>query len=476
MPWCPVLFVLSMIILIVGTSTEKNSDSSMTAVDQINGSQITATNLGRFPYQDGEVILFQNQLKLDNFFFTPFPQVEPNLTECSDNEFSGRTELILFVSLYTTDLLESVERHIKSQNDTCPTENCHVSLLPIQSIRLLQKGLQTPESKTKYTLNSEWQNKTALLQMVQFIIYTSNMSTCESLQNAITSRCRLSDFEVQYSAPGQQTEVRTVELTSGYVANTSMYKQIKSQLHSKKQEIVALTEDDYKTLLNETMDQITMNLRAEEGFESIQDSTKIDQLLESELRYMQVPLTQVNDQVWQLLYWTPDLTRPDRLSKVLNKIMKQDGTDFDKFRYDYSQADEGMKKALKRHDRQKLENFAKYVAAQAEVATDTSGDKNHVGHQSSASFLGAPSGSQKLHTDVDVHNQNTDEEETLSDDLIHYKMDMDRFNGTNNEKKNNGIPIVLERKDAEKLVRYFSQHVEIHDNIIQTEIDGELYL
>ena len=453
MKWYPVLFLLGAMILIVGTSTEENADPSMGAVDETHVSQITATNLGRFPYQDGEVILFQNQLKTAHFFFTPFPQVEPNLTECTVNEFSGRTELTLVVSLYTTNLFESVKHHINSQNDTCQTENCEVSLLPIQSIRLIQKGLQTPESKTKYTLNSEWQSKTSLLQTVQFIIYTSNISMCESLQNAITSRCRLSDFEVQYSALGHQTEVRTVVVTTGHVANTSMSKQMKSQLHSKKQETIGLTENDYKTLVTETKDQITMNFRTEKGFESIKDSTEIDQLLESELRYMQVPLTEITDPVWQVLYWTPDRTRPDRLSKVLNKLMKQDGMDPDKFRYDYSQADEAMKKNLKLHERQKLDNFTKHLAAQAQEATNTGG-----------SFLGTPSGSQEIDAEDDVHKQYMDEEENLNDDLIHYKID--RLDGMNNGKRN-GTAIFLERKGAEKLVRYFSEHVEIQDAVVQ---------
>jgi hypothetical protein len=207
MKWYSVLFFLGTTILIVGASTEENSAPSMTAVDQIRSlnskiheAQIAVTNLGRFPYQDYEVILYQNPLKLTDFFFTPFPQVEPNLTECSDNKFSGRTELTLFVSLYTTDLLQSVERHIKNRHAICQTESCEISLLPIQSIRLIQKRLQTTESKTKYTSNSEWQNNTPLQKTVQFTIYTSNMSTCESLQNAIASRCRLSEFEVQYKA------------------------------------------------------------------------------------------------------------------------------------------------------------------------------------------------------------------------------------------------------------------------------------
>ena len=468
MNWYPVLFLLGTLKLIVGASTEETSAPPITAADKMHGSQIAVTNLGRFPYQDGEVNLFQNQLKLVDFFFTPFPQVEPNLTECGYNAFSGRTELILFVSLYTTDLLDSVKHHIRNQNGSYHTENYEVSLLPIQSIRLIHNALQTTESKMKYTLNSEWQSNIPILQTVQFIVYTSNISTCETLQNAITSRCRLSDFEVQYSAPVQQTEVRTVEVTTGYVANTSMSKQIQSQLYSEKQELFALTETDYQKLLSETMDQITMNLRTEEGFHSIHASVAIGQLLESELWHMQAQLTEAKDQVWQSLYWTSALTRPDRVSKVLNKLMKQDGMDSDKFRYDCSQADETMKRSLTPHDRQKFDNFAQYLAVQAEVVTNTSGAENHVGYQKSRSFFFTPSGSNGIDTADDVYDQNTEEEENVSDDLIHYKMDMGQFNGTNDE-ESNVVAIILERKYAEKLVRHFSEHVEIQYDIIKTK-------
>ena len=460
MKWYPLLFLFGLITLMVGDSTQENSELSITATDKKYASHIRATKLGRLRYQDGEVNLFRNQLKPADFFFTPFPQVEPNLTECSDNEFSGRTELVLFVSLYTTDLLESVKLHIKNQNDTCQTENCEISLLPIQSIRIIQRGLQTLESKRKYTLNSQWQSNTPPLQTVQFIIYTSNLFTCKSLQDAITSRCRLSDFKVQYSSIGQQTEVRTLEVNTRHIANTSMYKRIKSQLHSKNQEIVALIINDYKSLLSEVVDQVTMNLRAEEGFESIQELDQIGLLLDSQLQYMQVQLTKARDQLWESLYWRPELTRPDRLAQVLNKLMKQDVTDSDKFRYEYSQVVETMKKNLKLRDRQKFENFGKHLVTEAAYATNSSGDKTNIVYRRRGSFVGIASRSEKINADTNAHDQSTTEEGKLSDNLIRYDIDLDQFKGLTNEKKN-GIAIVLERKDAEKLVRYFSEHVGI---------------
>ncbi|CAF1356266.1 unnamed protein product [Rotaria sp. Silwood1] len=270
----------------------------------------------------------------------------------------------------------------------------------MHSIRLIHKGRQSPESQKKYTLAGEWHSNTQLRQAVEFIIYTSNMSVCQSLKNSITSRCSLSNFEVQYSLQGQQTAARTLEVTTEHVTKTSMFNKIKSQLPSNAQDTIALTGDDYKDLLSETMDQITMNLRVEEGFESIQDSIAIDRMLDRQLQDKHAKLTTANDHMWDSLYWTPELTRPDRLSKVLNKVIKQDATDSDKFRYDYSQADEAIKQNLKLDERQKLENFQKHLAAQSRNTTHTSDVDTHVGYESGGSFAGIASGNMKFNTDV----------------------------------------------------------------------------
>ncbi|CAF3804931.1 unnamed protein product [Rotaria sp. Silwood1] len=443
-----------------------DDNNKQSANSNIYIEQIAVSDVGRFQYQDGEVTLFQNQLKPSDFFFAPFPHVEPNLTDCNYNDLSGYTELTLAVSLYTTNLLESAERHIKSQNDTCHAKHCGVSLLPTHSIRLIQKGLRTRESKKEYILDSEWHSNAQFRQTIDFIIYTPNMSTCERLKNSITSRCRLSNFEVQYSLLGQQTVARTLEVTTEHVTKTSMYNEIKSQFPSDLQDIIALTDDDYKNLLTETMDQITMNLQVEEGYESIQNLVGINRLLDLQLQYKQVQLTKVNDQLWESLYWTPELTRPDQLSKVLNKVIKQDATDSNKFIYDYSQADEALKQNLKFHDRQKLDKLEKYLAKQSQNITHTTDVDTHVEVETDGSFFNINSESMNPDKDVDVDVQNTNNNNSWNDDLIYYKIDMNRFNGTNNERKN-GTTIIVQRKDVKKLLRYLSEHVELEDDIIK---------
>ncbi|CAF1263294.1 unnamed protein product [Rotaria sordida] len=167
-----------------------------------------------------------------------------------------------------------------------------------------------------------------------------------------------------------------------------MYNQIKSQFPSNHQEIIALTGNDYKELLSETMDQITINLQIEEGFESVQDPVAIDQILNRQLQYKQVRMTQVGDQFWESLYWTPELTRPDRLPNVLNKIIEQDATDSDKFRYNYSQRDEAFKQDLKLNERLKIDDFKRHVAATGKDTRRTTDIGAHGSYESGVNFAG----------------------------------------------------------------------------------------
>ncbi|CAF3084991.1 unnamed protein product [Rotaria sp. Silwood2] len=444
-----------------------SGNNTQNANNSIDIEQITTTNVGRFQYQDGEVILFQNQLKPSYFFFTPFPHIEPNLTDCNYNDLSGYTELTLMVSLYTTNLLESIKHHVKKQHDICHTKHCEVSLLPIRFIRLTQKGLRTSASKEKYTLDSEWHSNIQLRQTIDFIIYTSNRSICESLKNAIISYCRLSNFEIQYSLHGQQTVDRTLEVTTEHVTKTLMYNQIKSRFPSDHQDTIALTRDDYKNLLNETMEQITINLQVEEGCEGIQDPVEINRLLDCQLQYKQVQLTTINDRLWESLYWTPELTRPDRLSKFLNKVMKQDAMDSNKFRYDYSQANETLKENLELHDRQNLDKLEKHLTRQYQnIRRKTNVNMNYKANMRLKRLFGLIKEAEENEAGANVHKNQTNGENSLNDDLIRYKVDTGRFNGMNNRTEN-GTKIILERKDVEKLLRYLSKHVELKDNIIK---------
>jgi hypothetical protein len=36
----------------------------------------------------------------------------------------------------------------------------------------------------------------------------------------------------------------------------------------------------------------------------------------------------MDDKLWENLYWTPELTRPDRFAKILNTIIRKESGEF----------------------------------------------------------------------------------------------------------------------------------------------------
>ncbi|CAF4286821.1 unnamed protein product, partial [Rotaria socialis] len=145
--------------------------------------------------------------------------------------------------------------------------------------------------------------------------------------------------------------------------------------------------------------------------------------------------------------WTSELTRPDRLSTVLNKVLKQDVTDANKFRYDISQAKEVRRQDLKLYDRQKFDEVVKRL-------TTNSQNTSHI--SDAGAHLGIGLGS------------------TLYDVLNHTEIYKDRYNATSNDNEN-GTNIILTRRDAEKLIQFLSDYIEIEGNIIKPKpIDVKL--
>jgi hypothetical protein len=252
--------------------------------------EVSTKNIGRIKYRDGEVSIAQSQQKRTDFFFTPFPYLQAAETECYENVFSDRIELTLQVQLYTPQLIQAVKDYLsKYQSSLCgnmtSSSICDVSLLPINSIRLAQRGSRVNSSYSKYTLE-EWESGALLLESMNFIIYASNMTVCEQLRRALADKCRLSNFEVHYSLNGQKTVQRQLDVKIEHVTSTNIYNQIHAQFPSA--QTVILTGDDFKELISESSDRITMSLRMEEEFEKILDSMAIDKHLERQLSTQQV--------------------------------------------------------------------------------------------------------------------------------------------------------------------------------------------
>ncbi len=65
-----------------------------------------------------------------------------------------------------------------------------------------------------------------------------------------------------------------------------MYNQIRAQFSSV--ETVLLTGNDFEELVSQSIEQITMTLRQQEGFENLEDPRTINRLLEQQLSTEQV--------------------------------------------------------------------------------------------------------------------------------------------------------------------------------------------
>ncbi|CAF1578863.1 unnamed protein product, partial [Didymodactylos carnosus] len=224
--------MLSTLLLfgLLGLVSSQDSTSTSSRSIVIHQVEVGTSSIGRIKYEDGEVILYPNQRKPTDIFFTPFPRVDPSNSECQENILSSHVELSLSVELYTPQLV-AVERQ--------------------------------------------------------------------------------------------------VEITTEHITETTMFNRIRSQFP--RSDMVTLTGDDFKQLLSEVTDKITMKLRVQEGFDSqLQDPITLDRVLERQLQFKQVRtfgvfvhLEKVEDQQWDSLYWTRDLTRPDRLAKVINTIVRK---------------------------------------------------------------------------------------------------------------------------------------------------------
>ncbi|CAF1294661.1 unnamed protein product [Adineta steineri] len=253
--------------------------------------KINIKNIGRVKYRDGEIIIAQNQEKHAEFFFTPFPYLQPEETQCHENVFNDRIELGFQAELYTPQLIQTVNDYLfKYQSSLCGNTTslfvCDVSLLPINSIQLVQRGSHSNSIHHKYTLDESWQPATLHLQEIEFVIYVSNMAVCEQLRKALTEKCRLPNFEVHYSLYAQQIVKQELEVNTKHIARTNIYNQICIQFPSA--ETVILTENDFKKLLSESTDYIIMPLRMQEGFAGLQNPMVFDEHLERQLSTQRV--------------------------------------------------------------------------------------------------------------------------------------------------------------------------------------------
>ncbi|CAF4192660.1 unnamed protein product, partial [Adineta steineri] len=328
---------------------------------------IRTTNVGRVKYEKGEVNLFQNQEKPTSFFFTPFPLVNPSNSKCHTNILSGYVELSFAVELYTSQLTEAVNNYLKEHFSKLCNSNktCHISMLPMNVIGLIQKGLRANKIQEMYQINQEWFPNTVFLQSINFPIYTKNESICEHLLSSLVDDCYLSNFEIHYSLQPEKLVERQIDITTEQITSTAIFNRIRSQFSMF--DTIVITNDDYKQLLNEIIDKINMKLRAQEGFgSSIQDSTVIERLVDQQLSFKQVHLNKTDDKLWNSLYWKHDFTRPDRLAKMISTIIYKNSTNAHSFLYNHQAISKNNHKVgLTQHDIDRIEELDKLLTTRS---------------------------------------------------------------------------------------------------------------
>ncbi|CAF1225384.1 unnamed protein product [Adineta ricciae] len=318
------------------------------------------SNVGRVKYENGEVILFQNLDKPTNFFFTPFPLVNPLNSRCHRNILSGYAELSLAIDLYTSQLIQAVNEYVKELFPTLCDSNqtCHTAMVPMNVIGLVQNGLRTNETREMYQIGQEWFPNTIFLQSIHFPIYTTYEDVCERLLSSLVSDCYLSNFEVHYSLHPEKLVERQIDVTTDQVIRTAMFHQIRAQFSMT--DTVVVTNHDYKQLLSEVINKINMKLRSQEGFgSSLQDPSILERLLDQQLPFKQIRLSQADDKLWNSMYRTSDSTRPDRLAKALNTILYRKNSTDDQYILLDSHT---LKHSLTQHDIDRIEELGKLLA------------------------------------------------------------------------------------------------------------------
>ena len=173
----------------------------------------------------------------------------------------------------------------------------------------------------------------------------------------------------------------------------------------------------------------------------------------------------MDDQLWESLYWTRDLTRPDRLAKVINTIFRKNATDGKHFIYDSQAAKNAHKLDLTQHDINRLEQLDKllgtYSRASASSNSHESSSKGSGGIGFGGFRLGG-SGSKNSHS----QSQQSEDLQTVNDTMHEKKIDENRLNATKIEIHNDS-QYALSRDDVQAYLSELSNHVHLEGEIIR---------
>lgn len=250
---------------------------------------LRSESVGRMKYEDGEVILFASERTPASIFFTPMPRLDPSASKCYVNVLNEHVELNLAVQLYTSAMAAAIHSYAKRHWSTMCAANdtCDVFLLPIRAIRLVHKTRRTNVTRQLFTVNEEWSSYTTFMQSIDFSIHSPNENACEQLRTSIVERCRLSDFEVQYSLHPSKTVERSIAVTTDQVQSTALFNRVRSRLPNV--DVVAMTHEDFQQLVGEVTERTLMKLRVQRGLDSsLKNPVEFERVLQQQLQYNQV--------------------------------------------------------------------------------------------------------------------------------------------------------------------------------------------
>jgi hypothetical protein len=220
-----------------------------------------------------------------------------------------------------------------------------------------------------------------------------------------------------------------------------------------------------------------------------------------------VELQITNDKLWENLYWTPELTRPDPLAKVLNTIIRKESDGSEYFVYDSQAAKDAMEIDLTPHDKQRLQQLDKLFDSYSRSSSSSNARSDDEDVSGGFEFFGlfkiggGSSGatqtrsessdnqadvSDKQHenvSDVDILNETTTDKHNLNvlgirrNHLNTTEIDKERSTNTRTNNNTNNLTVTkidkdtnkqytFSRNDVDKFLRELSNNVYLAGDII----------
>lgn len=274
-------------MLVLSQTLTEKVQPIVTSYNDESDLEIRMKKVGGMKYSNGEVSIYQNEDKITEFYLTPFPYVQSDQTRCYKNLLHNRIELVLPIELYSSDLIQAVHTYLQKHHPTLCNSNqtsvtCDVSLLPINSLRLVQRD----QLIQKYTIDDHWYRNHFIHQSMKFLIYLSNRTLCDQLVKTMIQHGRLEDFQFQYSLDDRPIIKNFLVPMEEHIHETILAKEIRAQFP--RAETVLLTGTHFNELISQITDHLIAKLRLQNGFDSLENVNTVKKVLQQYLSTQQV--------------------------------------------------------------------------------------------------------------------------------------------------------------------------------------------